>query len=180
MAKIYGSGLVVILCMASVWAQSSTLQKPLWSDKPDVAAFEKTENDHLAAADRFIATLVAVKGPRTIQNTLVPFDEAVREINTAGYFAGLMQQVHPDATFRDHATAMYTKAITVQTAVSLNQDVYNALSSLDLSKADAATKYYIERQLLEFRLAGVNKDEATRNKLKELNEQLSVQQSAFD
>ena len=51
----------------------------------------------------------------------------------------------------------------------------NALSSLDLSKADAATKYYVERQLLEFRLAGVNKDEATRNKLKELNVQLSVQ-----
>jgi thimet oligopeptidase len=180
MAKISGYGLVVILLAGSAWAQMPASQPPLWHAKPDVAAFEKVENEHLAAADRFIATVVAVKGPRTIQNTLVPFDEAVREINTAGYFAGLMQQVHPDATFRDHATAMYTKAITVQTAVSLNHDVYDALSSLDLSKADAATKYYVERQLLEFRLAGVNKDETTRNKLKELNEQLSVQQSAFD
>ena len=180
MAKIYGSGLVVILCMASVWAQSSTLQKPLWSDKPDVAAFEKTENDHLAAADRFIATLVAAKGPRTIENTLVPFDEAIREINTAGYFAGLMQQVHPDATFRDHATTMYTKTVAAQTAISLNRDVYNAMAALDVSKADAATKYYLTRQLLEFKLAGVNKDDATRAKLKELNEKLAEQQSVFD
>src|SRR5215470_12039979 len=151
MAKIYGCCLAVILFMASAWAQSPAAQKPLWTDKPDVAAFEKTENDHLAAADRFIATVVAVKGPRTIENTLVPFDGAYRELNTAGYFAGLMQQVHPDATFRDHATTMFTKVSAAQTAIALNHDVYNALAALDLSKADPATKYYVERQLLEFK-----------------------------
>jgi len=181
MAKMYGCGLVVILFMASAWADMSPAsQKPLWSDKPDVAAFDKIENDHLAAADRSIATLITAKGPRTIANTLVPFDEAVREINTAGYFAGLMQQVHPDAIYRDHATAMYTKVVAAQTAISLNRDVYNAMSALDVSKADAATKYYVERQLLEFKLAGVNKDDATRAKLKELNEKLAEQQSIYD
>ncbi|HSS96525.1 MAG TPA: M3 family metallopeptidase, partial [Terriglobales bacterium] len=180
MAKMH-SGLVVILFMASAWAQSSpTSRKPLWTDKPDVAAFEKIENDHFAAADRFIATLVAAKGPRTVGNTLAPFDEAVREINTAAYFAGLMQQVHPDATFRDHATTMYTKAVTAQTAISLNRDVYNAMAALDVSKADAATKYYVERQLLEFKLAGVNKDDATRAKLKDLNEKLAEEVSVYD
>ena len=181
MAKMYGCGLVVILFMASAWADMSPAsQKPLWSDKPDVATFDKIENDHLAAADRSIATLITAKGPRTIANTLVPFDEAVREINTAGYFAGLMQQVHPDAIYRDHATAMYTKVVAAQTAISLNRDVYNAMSALDVSKADAATKYYVERQLLEFKLAGVNKDDATRAKLKELNEKLAEQQSIYD
>ena len=68
MAKMSSFGLAVILCMASAWADMSPApQKPLWTDKPDVAAFEKIENDHLAAADRFIATLVAAKGPRTIR-----------------------------------------------------------------------------------------------------------------
>ena len=118
MAKISGYGLIVVFMAASAWAQMPASQPPLWHAKPDVAAFEKVENEHLAAADRFIATVVAVKGPRTIQNTLVPFDEAIREINTAGYFAGLMQQVHPDATFRDHATAMYTKATTARPGAS--------------------------------------------------------------
>src|SRR4051812_42711617 len=181
MAKMSSFGLAVILCMASAWAEvTPASQKPLWSSKPDVAAFEKIENDHLAAADRFIATLVAAKGARTIENTLVPFDEAVREINTAAYFAGLMQQVHPDATFRDHATAMFTKVSGAQTAISLNQDVFKAMAALDVSKADAATKYYVERQLLEFKLAGVNKDDATRAKLKELNEKLTDEVSNYD
>jgi thimet oligopeptidase len=110
----------------------------------------------------------------------VPFDEAVRQINSAAYFSLLMQQVHPDATFRDHAEQMTRKASAAQTALSLNRDVYKALSSLDLSKADAATRYYVKRQLLEFRLAGVDKDDATRAQLKKLNDDLTEEQSNFD
>src|SRR5690242_4231389 len=101
----------------------SVAQPTLWANKPDVSAFEKAVNERLAAAQHAIDTLVAAKGPRTIDNTLVPFDEAIRQINSGAYFASLMQQVHPDATFRDHATAMFTKATAAQTALSLNRDV---------------------------------------------------------
>src|SRR5438477_4406646 len=165
----------------AAWAQQAPqLQAPLWSSKPDVAAFEKIENDHLAAAQRAIENLVAVKGPRTIENTVASFDEAIRQINSANYFATLMQQVHPDATFRDRATEMTRKASAAQTALSLNHDVYKALKNLDVSKSDPATRYYVQRQLLEFRLAGVDKDDATRAKLKQLNDQLTDEQSTFD
>ncbi len=91
-----------------------------------------------------------------------------------------MEQVHPDSAFRDHATAMLTKASAAQTAIALNHDVYNALAALDLTKADAATRYYVQRQLLEFRLAGVDKDDATRARLKNLNDQATEEQSMFD
>lgn len=166
--------------VAIVAAQKATVaQRPLWADKPDIAAFEKIENDRLAAAQRSIDALVA-KGSRTPQNTLTLFDEAFRQINATAYFAALMQQVHPDATFRDHATAMVTKASAAQTAISLNRDVYNALAALDLAKYDAATRYYVQRQLLEFRLAGVDKDDATRARIKKLNDQATEEQSMFD
>ena len=155
-------------------------QRTIWASKPDVTAFEKIENDRLAAGQRSIDNLLAAKGPRTVENTLAPLDEAFHQINSAAYFAGLMEQVHPDATFRDHATAMATKASAAQTAIALNRDVYNALSALDLSKADAATRHYVTRQLLEFRLAGVDKDDATRARLKKLNDQASEEQSMFD
>src|SRR6202790_4350595 len=170
-----------LLLAAVLSAQNIAVSRPtLWASKPDVPAFEKIENDHLAAGREAIDTLIAVKGPRTIENTLVPYDEAVRQNNSAGYFAGLMEQVHPDATFRDHATAMLTKASAAQTAIALNHDVYNALAALDLSKADAATRYFVQRQLLEFRLAGVDKDDATRARLKKLNDQATEEQSMFD
>jgi len=178
--------LAIFLCLplvlsAILSAQKVTVSQPtIWAAKPDVASFEKIETERLAAGQRAIDLLLAVKGPRTIENTLIPFDEAIRQNNSAGYFAGLMEQVHPESAFRDHATAMLTKASAAQTAISLNHAVYNALAALDLSLADAATKYYVQRQLLEFRLAGVDKDDATRARLKILNDQSTEEQSMFD
>jgi thimet oligopeptidase len=183
MAKIsrYTYGVAVLLLFVSADGQEIPAnQPPLWSTKPDVAAFEKMENGRLTAAQTAVDQIVAAKGPRTIENTLGPYDEAVRQLNAASYFAGLMQQVHPDAAFRDHATAMTTKVSGMQTALSLNREVYQSLANLQLQGAGAATRYYVQRQLLEFRLAGVDKDDATRTQLKKLNQQLVEDQSMFD
>jgi len=166
-------------CVGLSVAQDST-QPPIWASKPDVSGFEKTVKDRLAAAQTSIDQVTSVKGPRTIENTLRPFDEGVRQINAASYLAGLMEQVHPDAAFRDKATDMVRLASAAQTALSLNHEVYEALAGLDISRADEATQYYLKRQLLEFRLAGVDKDEATRNQLKKLNDELTEEQSMFD
>jgi len=173
--------LAVVLCAVIAAAQEPPAsQPPLWSSRPDVPAFEKAENGHLAEAQRSIEAITSAEGARTIGNTLVPYDQAVQQINTAFYFANLMQEVHTDATFRDHATAMVRKASAAQTALALNHDVYQALAQLDVSDADPATRYYVKRQLLEFRLAGVDKDDATRARLKKLNDQLTEEQSMFE
>ena len=156
------------------------VQAPIWIGKPDVAAFEKMENDHLAAGQAAIDQILAVKGARTIENTLVPYDEVTRQYNSAGYLAVLLQQVHPDAKFRDAATAMTSKVGAASSSLSLNQGVYKALAAIELAHADATTKYYVQRQLLEFKLAGVDKDDATRAKLKTLFDKLTDLQSLFD
>ena len=176
--RILAVGLLVISGVAALSQAPS--QPTIWASKPDVAGFEKMVANRLAAAQTSIDQVTAVKGARTIENTLAPFDEAVRQINSSIYLASLIQQVHPDAPFRDSATAMVSKASAVQVALSLNRDVYQALSGLDVSKSDAATQYYVKRTLLEFRLAGVDKDDATRTQLKKLNDELTDEQSAFD
>jgi thimet oligopeptidase len=173
--------IALLLLVAPVTAQEMPKdQPPLWSTKPDIAAFEKMEYDHLAAAQRAIHQMIAVEGSRGIENTLAPYDEAIRQLNSAINFSTLMQQLHPDAAYRDRATAMTTKVSSAQSALSLNRDVYQALATLDVSKADFATRYYVQRQLLEFRLAGVDKDDATRAKLRKLQHQLTEDQSMFD
>ena len=159
--------------------QDVSAQAPLWNAKPDVAAFEKIENDHLASAQKLIDELVAVKGSRTVENSLTLYDEAIRHFNSAYYFSGLMEHVNPDKAFRDKAAEMTRKTSAAVTAMSLNQDVYKALSGIDLSKADKITKYYVGRQLLQFRLAGVDKDQATRDKIKKLSDRLTELQSKF-
>ncbi|HET9802131.1 MAG TPA: hypothetical protein VFP96_02730, partial [Candidatus Acidoferrum sp.] len=109
------------------------VQAPIWIGKPDVAAFEKMENDHLAAGQAAIDQILAVKGARTIENTLVPYDEVIRQYNSAGYLAVLLQQVHPDAKFRDSATAMTSKVGAATSSLALNQGVYKALAAIDVT-----------------------------------------------
>jgi len=180
--------LAYLLCAAAVLAisagahaQTATVaQAPVWISKPDVAAFEKMENDRLAAGQRAIDQILSVKGAHTIENTLVPYDEIVRQYNAAGYLAGLLQQVHPDAKYRDSATGMTSKVGEAYSSLALNQGVYKALAAIDISGADSTTRYYVQRQLLEFRLAGVDKDDETRARLKKLLDKLTDLQSAFD
>jgi thimet oligopeptidase len=155
-------------------------QPTIWASKPDAAAFEKMENARMDAAQKSVDQLVAAKGARTIDNTLAPYDEAIRQLNAAAYLAQVVEQTNRDAAYRDKATDLLNKVSAAQTALSLNQDVYKALSALDPSEADTATQYYVKRTLLEFKLAGVDKDEATREKVKKLSEQLTDDESKFE
>ncbi|MGI9102912.1 MAG: M3 family metallopeptidase [Terriglobales bacterium] len=154
-------------------------QPPVWSAKPDIAAFEKVENDRVAGAQQTLDRLLGVTGARTVENTLVPYDEVNRQLNTAGYLANVVEKLHPDKNFRDSARAIKAKINSVRTSLSLNPAVYRALVSMDAQNADSATGYYVQHELLEFRLNGVDKDDATRATLKKLREQLALDQTMF-
>jgi thimet oligopeptidase len=65
-------------------------QPPVWSTRPDAAAFDKLENERFRAAERSIADMVAVRGPRTVENTLVPYGHAVRQLATANYLSTMV------------------------------------------------------------------------------------------
>ncbi|HYE65884.1 MAG TPA: M3 family metallopeptidase [Pyrinomonadaceae bacterium] len=145
---------------------------PFWTGKPDAAAFEKIQAERLAKAQQALERMLAVKGKRTFENTLKPYDEVLLYLDAAGSQAGLMQEVHPDATVRTVSEKIVREVSTFATNLSLNRAVYDALASLDLKGADAETRYYVEKTLRDFRLAGVDKDEATRQKVRELRDEL--------
>jgi thimet oligopeptidase len=182
MSVIARSALVMILFAAAGVAAGQEMPKPgppQWNTNPDVAAFEKMEADRLAAAQNSIDQIMSITGSRTIENTLVPYDAATQQLDAAANISSLMQDVHPDLLIRDHATAMTARVSSAMKALSVNLEVYKALASLDLSKADPVTRYYVERQLLESHLSGVDTDDATRDRLKKLNDRLTDDASRF-
>ncbi|MEK7329411.1 MAG: M3 family metallopeptidase, partial [Candidatus Eisenbacteria bacterium] len=153
---------------------------PFWAGKPDAADFAKMEAERLAKTRKAIERLVAVKGARTIENTLVPYDEVQILLDAAGAQAGLMQEVHPDSTMRAVAEEELQEVSALATEISLDRRVYDALAALDVSKADAETRFYVERELRDFRLAGVDKDDATRAKIAALRDTLVKIGQEFD
>jgi thimet oligopeptidase len=121
---------------------------------------------HQYAVDR----LLAVQGPRTFENTLRRYDEAVAELAATGSQTALLDSVYPDKTVRDAAQALTQLVAQSSVALGLNQKVYQALTEVPLECGDEATRHYLGRTLLQYRLAGVDKDEATRDRIRELQD----------
>jgi thimet oligopeptidase len=153
---------------------------PFWTGKPDAVAFEKSMAERLAAAQAALDRLIALKGARTIANTLTLYDDILTQLDAAGAQSSLMSVVHPDKSLRDAGEIVTQKVSSFGTALSLNRAVYDALSSIDLKGADAATRYYVERTLRDFRLAGVDKDGATRTRIAALRDELVLIGQEFD
>jgi thimet oligopeptidase len=165
------TGLFLLSMPSRSFAQSDPLH--IWVGKLDRPAAEKWVGEHLSREQKYVDELLAAKSPRTIENTLRPFDNAQNELGVAGSEAYLMYAVAPLKEVRDAGQALAQQIQQANTVLYLNQDVYRALASVDLSAADPATRHYMERTLLEYRLAGVDKDAATRTQIKKFQDHIT-------
>jgi thimet oligopeptidase len=155
----------------------SGLKDPLhiWVGNPNAEQARAWADAHLAAAQSAIEKLLAVKSVRTVEDTLAPFDEAQLQLEMAANGASLLTNASPNKALRDVGEEVSQKVSAAATALSLNVDVYNALKAVDPNAADAATKYYLEHTLLDYRLNGIDKDEPTRERIRKLNDQLTAE-----
>ncbi len=151
-----------------------------YGDRPDAQAFRAACDAELKQAEAALARLLAAKGKRTVQNTLVPYNEVMLHADNAAYQAGLMESVHPDSGFRSTAEEVTQAASKFASDLSLNKAVYDAIQAVDVSKETADTKYLVERTLRDFRRSGVDKDDATRAKITALREELVKIGQDFD
>ena len=124
----------------------------------------------LAAHEAALASLLAIKGERTPENSLRLYDAAIEQLNLAGAQAGVLNSVAADKAVRDQAQLEAQRVAMAGSALSLNRAVYEALAAIDLEGASAATKHFVQRTLLSYRLSGVDKDQATRDRLQALHE----------
>jgi len=124
----------------------------------------------LAAHEAALAALLAVEGRRTPENSLRLYDEAIEQLTLAGAQAGVLNSVASDKAVRDQAQDEAQRVSMAGSALSLNRAVYDALVAINLEGASAATRHFVERTLLGYRLAGVDKDQTTRDHLQTLHE----------
>jgi len=160
-------------------AQLSHPWNPEGQGKVDESSLEKWVGAALDRHQQAIESILAVHGPRTTENTLRAYDDAVAALGAAGSQTALLDSVYPDKKIRDKAQALTQKVAEAGVALSLNQGVYSALNAMDLAGVDDATRHYVERTLLQYRLAGVDKDEGTRIKIKELQEKATLLSLTF-
>ena len=103
---------------------------------------------------------------------LALYDDAFALLGNAAAHASLVRNVHPSAEVREAAEQDEQAVDAAQTELSLDRGLFEALSRLDLSGAEPATRWLVEKGLRDFRRAGVDRDEATRARVLSLREEL--------
>ncbi len=134
----------------------------------------------LAETKKRVADIKADKSQRDARTTLQAFDTALLVGSDAQARANLAEQVHPSKEFREASQTCEQEASQVLTDISLDKDMYNVLSSLDGSKLDSAGSYYLRTTLRDYHRSGVDRDDATRTKIRALQEELVKIGQEFD
>jgi thimet oligopeptidase len=119
-----------------------------------------------------LAELEAFDGTPTIESYYQSLDSLYSSLGTVSSTASSLGGVHPDADLRDAGEACEQLLTKVATDMNLSRPLYDSVSEMDLGDADDATRFSIEKLLLAFQLSGVDKDDATRERISELNDEI--------
>src|SRR5690606_20378758 len=114
---------------------------------------------------------IDVAGPRTLENTVVPHNLLLMNVERTTATASLLRHVHPDARIRDVAERLEQEASSFITELMLDRRVYDAFAAVDLAAVDADARRLVEHVLRDYRRAGVDQDDATRTRLKAIDDE---------
>jgi thimet oligopeptidase len=88
---------------------------------------------------------------------------------TAVHGPSLLVEVHPDAEVRALSERLEREGREVEADLLLDEGVYAALASLEDAELDPDRRRVLDLALLEFRRGGIDLDEPTRERLREVN-----------
>ncbi|AFE09989.1 M3 family peptidase [Corallococcus coralloides DSM 2259] len=134
--------------------------------------FRRASEEALAKARDGIARLKTLPASTPPKEVLELFDESSAALDDAAARASVVRHTHPEAALREAAEASEQAIENLANDIRMDRGVYDVLARVDLSQQDAATRKWMEKVLRDFRRAGVDRDDATRAKVKALQEEL--------
>ena len=127
----------------------------------------------LTEAQTALAEVLATKAAPSVATTLEKYNDLGIALGKSMAMAGLFSEVHPSEAVREAARTCEQEGSKFASELSLNRDLYDVLVAIDVSKENADTKRFVEFTLRDFRRAGVDKDAATRDRLKAIDEEMT-------
>lgn len=161
-------------------AQPTTLDDPFYAGITDDTSLERAVEQRLARADAWLQQVLAVPGPRTVANTLQPYDRMNSELNAAASLATVMARLHPSEAMRSAAEKLARKVSVAGTDISLRPELYAALRAIPTDGLPADAKQLLSRELRDFRLVGADRPDDVRTRLKQLRADLQLAAQDFN
>ncbi|HRV79802.1 MAG TPA: M3 family metallopeptidase [Planctomycetota bacterium] len=133
------------------------------------------------ASRRALQEFLAMPKDVAATEVLTAFNQIAGALNGWAQQANVFQQVHPDPAMRAMGTTMEQEVHGFQSELSLHRGVYERLASIRLdSEADFEDRRFLDHSLRDYRRSGVDRDEATRDRIRLLQEELLAIGQAFD
>ena len=161
-------------------AEGARLSSPKLLFARTPAEFTRVFRKDLGTCRVLLAKIIDVAGQRTIENTLVLFDELSRRLEELLSQPKFLFDVHPDPLMRQAGDEAFQEADRFGTELSLNRELYDSLAAVDVSREPEATRYAVTKILRDFHLAGVDRDDATRARVKALRDEITAIGQEFD
>jgi thimet oligopeptidase len=117
--------------------------------------------------------------PREPLEVLRVWNDAQTALSNAASVGSLFSEVHPDEAVRERAESVAQQVQKLDTDLGLDTGLYAVLAGLDTSGLDADAARVLERTLRDFRRSGVDQDETTRDRLRELSERAILLSQEF-
>jgi thimet oligopeptidase len=142
---------------------------------PDADSAESWINDRATTAlarARELAEGLKAQPPADALATLRIWDDVSLALHGTSGLSSLLANVHPVEAVRTAAESAELEAQKLSTELSQDAALFAVFDALDTAGLDPLAARFLAKILLDFRRAGVDKDDATRARLKEINERL--------
>lgn len=170
--------IAALLAATAAFAQSPS--DPFYPAGLDAAMLARLVDAHLANARTSVDRLVAIRQQRTAANTLRPFDDANNEWELARGLAGIATQVHPDSSVRAEGVRAEERINRFRSELDADPRVVQAFAALDTSRLTTEERRLVARTLRDYRHAGADRDDATRQRFRGLFEELERLSARFE
>ena len=162
--------------MPSVTTEPTHLPLPLESDWLDWVG---ARGEQQLALARSLVEGLRSDPPKEPLEALRVWNDAQTALSNAASVGSLFSEVHPDTAVRERAESVAQAVQKLDTDLGLDTQLYAVLAGLDASDLDADATRVLERTLRDFRRSGVDRDEATRDRLRELSERAILLSQEF-
>ncbi|MCK6551291.1 Zn-dependent oligopeptidase [Myxococcota bacterium] len=105
-------------------------------------------------------------------NVLTKQNQLMIELDTGISIVGLISNTSPDKAIREAGEKCEQDLRQLATEISLDRGLYDALAAVAVKTLDAEAKRFVEKVIRDFKRSGVDKDDATRARLKALQDEL--------
>lgn len=145
------------------------------------SSFASLVEAQLGAAEAGLAALHALGDGAPASEAVTLFDGIGKAVGEVSGLAELFSAVHPDGAVREAAEGASQRIAAFSTNLGLDRAAYERFAAIELAPdAPDDEKRFVEHTLRDFRRSGVDKDEATRDRIRALQEELVEVGQQFD